>query len=861
MRALVESWCAATTGPRRIERLPAVEPVPAGRAWFAGVGLDVRLAFRLLRQQPGFALVSILMIALAIAGATSLFSVVNSVLLNPLPHVKTEGLVRVFETESKLVENRPAISNVTYYAWTDKPQTIDGIGTWNESTLPFEGASGLELVHAAGITASLFPLIGIQPVLGAFFTEADETSGDAVILSHGFWQERFGAAPDALGKRITVGGKPRTIVGVMPLGFAFPDREARFWVPQRPPQIIKRETKNSIAISFSNHNGLARLKPGVTPEQAAAEAAARIKGSMQSRPQMMNDMFGPDGAPKIILTPMIDWMIKDVKPALWILSAAVILLFAAAIGNVANMQLARAATRQREVAIRSAIGAGGGRLIRQLLVETSVLAAAGGAIGLAITFAVLRVLPAQMPEDLPYLQGITIDGRVLLVAAGLTMAVSLVIGLMPARMSRHLNLTSALAEDGAAPVGHSMRSPIARTRALIITGQVAIAALLLVGAGLLSQTLLGLVNIDRGYQPANLLSARLTHVLRGQPAGVRPIFFKEVLERLTTTPGVTHAALSTGLPLTPTERDAHGRVEVNPPREIEGELHAVTTDYIAAMGMRLVRGRAFTSSDVPSSELVVLVNETFAKRYLPSEPLSAIVSLELDEKRGCAPTKAIKSACTNPWRVIGIVADVRHSGTDASVEPAVYAPRSQFMSAMPGMQYVTVRTTGDPAALAATLRDNVRTASPNSILDQVMTMETRLMRSLARPRLYAVLVAGFAIFAVLIALIGLFGGLSYTVMLRTREIGVRTALGAMPRHIVGMVLKQGTVMTLCGLAIGLGAAAATVRYLATFLFGIEPLDVATFAAVAAGLMACATVASAVPARRAAKINAIEALRH
>jgi putative ABC transport system permease protein len=862
--ALIQSWCSGTSGPRRVERAPLLESAAAGASPFAGLSLDIRLAFRMMRRQPAFALVSMTLIALAIAAATSIFSVVNGVVFKPLPRVKMDGLMRVFDSGPG---NEPvtALTNSTYHAWRDSPSTIEGLAAWNDWPVAFEGPSGLEVIRGASITASLFPLIGVAPAFGVNFSEAQELSDDVIILSHGFWKERLGGASDVLGKQLTLGGLQRTIIGVMPRGFQFPDREARVWVAMRPPNVIQSKTRIkggiSIAMTFSRHNGLARLKPGVTPEQAASEAAQRV-GAAFPRHRRDDRPFANGLTAKFILTPMLDWMIKDVKPVLWILTAAVVLLFVAAVGNVANMQLSRAAARRQDVAIRVAMGAGGGRLVRQLLVESSMLAAVGAAVGVAITAAVLRVLPALMPEDFPRLDDIAIDARVLAVAVGLTVVIALVMCVMSARLARRVRLTSALAEDGAAPAGHSLRSPGARARAMIITGQVAIAALLLVGAGLLSQSLWKLIDIDRGYQPANLLTGRLAHFSRGLPANARPQFYADVLAQLQAVPGVTHAALSDELPLTTTgDRRIPGRNPAGADQPMEGEAHIVSTDYFEAMGMRVVRGRGFSAADARSSELVILVNEAFAKRYLPAEPLGARVALELlGADRPCEPTKAVRSACTTPWLVVGIVDDVRGSGAGAEVLPEVFVARSQIKAAMPSTQYVVARTKGDPAALAATLRTIVKGASAMAVLDDVMTMETRLMRSLARPRLYAVLLGGFATFALLIAVIGLFGGLSYGVAQRTREFGIRSALGATPRDILALVMKQGTVMIVSGLALGFGVAAATVRYLAQFLFGVTPLDPATFALVGVALTAVALIACAVPARDAARLDAIDALR-
>jgi putative ABC transport system permease protein len=864
--ALIQSWCSQTSGPARIARAPLLESAPPGRSLFTGLWLDIRLALRLMRRQPGFALVSITLIALAIAATTSIFSVVNSVVLKPLPSVKVDGLVRVFEYDARRGRTMPVLSNSTYYAWHDTPETIEGLAAWDDWPLSYEGPSGLELVRGARITANLFPLVGVSPAFGVNFTEEQEITDDAIILSHGFWQERFGGDVAALGTSLTLGGRARTIIGVMPRGFQFPDRLARVWLAARPPTVIEsvatRGFGKSVTLRFSFHNGLARLKPGVTPERAAAEVAARVADAFKKRRLDASGPFADGGTVKVALTPMLDWMIKDVKPALWILSAAVLLLFAAAIGNVANMQLSRAAARQREVAIRSAIGASSRRLVRHLLVETSMIAAMGAAAGLAITATLLRLLPTLMPEDFPRLDDIAIDGRVVGAAAGLSVAVALITCLMPARLARRVNLTSALAEDGAAPVGLSQRSPAARSRGLIIAGQVAIAALLLVGAGLLSQSFVKLMAIDRGYQPANLLTARLSHFSQSLPTAARSQFYDDVLTRLRSLPGVTNVALSDELPLTPGRRlgEIPGNNPVRPGQPLEGAIHVVSTDYVDAMGMTLLRGQNFATADERTSELVILVNQSFAKRYIPGEPLGASISLDLDGGRPCEPTKAVKSACTNRWRVVGILADVRQSGADAPAQPEIFASRSQFLSAMPATQYVAARTTGDPAALASDLRAIVTSASSRGVVEEVMTMDTRLMTSLARPRLYAVLLGGFAVFGLLIAMIGLFGGLSYVVAQRTREFGVRTALGASPRDIVILVIRQGTILTISGLVAGFGIAAATVRYLAQFLFGVAPLDPATFAVVGAVLTATALVACAIPARRAARIDAIEALR-
>lgn len=853
VRELVVSWCAATTGPHRIERAPLVESAPAGSSIFAGLLLDFRQARRLLRRQPGVACVSILMIALAIGITSTLFSLVNGVLLKPLPWKTADRLVRVHEERFGMSARdslADKLTNVTYHAWSENAQTVDGVAGWTDGELMLAGDAGLERVRSAAVTPTLFPLLGELPLLGANFTAEDARANNAVILSYGFWRERFSGAREVLGKQISLGGRLRTIVAVMPRGFEFPTREARVWTPQEVPPAYEPGSNGRRVFQF---NGLARLKPGATAEQAAAEGAARLRAvPVPDLEGMLPSLFGTKGPYTVAAIGMRDWVVKDVKPALWILLAAGALLFAAAIGTVVSLQLAQATARRREVAIRSAIGAGTGRLARQLFVETTLMTSIGGTLGLALTAVLLRVLPALLPSDFPRAQHVDVDARVLALAAGLTLAVSLAIGLLPARMARRVTLTNALTEDGSAPIGQSLRSPAARSRALIITAQIAIAAVLLVGAALLSKSFARLFDADRGYSPGNLLTARIGFLSAGLPAGARATVYRDVLERVAAIRGVTHVGLTDRLPVGTADWSTrvilNPKDEKRPDSEVDTVYRIVSEHYFASMGIRVMSGRGFTSQDTVSSEPVVVVNQTFARQYLAGDPLGKTIGPDLEQYRRGARW----------WRVVGVVADVKNDSLTQPVKPELYATTGQTTNFVG--QFLTVRTEGDPTTLATDLRAIVRSASRNAAIDQVITMEGRLMATLARPRLYAVLIGGFSTFAVLIAAIGLFGGLSYGVTQRRREIGIRTALGATPRNIVGMVVGQGAVMTVSGLAIGFLVAGWTGRYLSSFLFGVTPEDPATFVAVGVALTAIAGVACAIPARRAATLDPIDALR-
>ena len=857
--ALIRAWCNETTGPHRIERPPLVEAASASRSRFAGLGLDLRHAIRLIRRQPSYAVVSIVMIALGIAAATSLVSVVNGVLLRPLPWPTGDRLVRVYETRQAplILDAKYALTNVTYRVWNEAPQTIDGVGAWLSTTMLVPSDAGLERVPTTIVTATLFPLLGASPLMGRSFTAADETSNDTVVLSYGFWRERFGAQ-DAIGKQITTGGRPRTVIGVMPPDFEFPTRETRLWTPYLIEPFFEQRGGRLTSIDIYIFSALARLKPGVTPAQAAAEASARLNTMLPAeiREEMIADAGSP-GPLRVTATPMLDWMVNDIKPALWILLAAGTLLFAAAIGTVVNVQLVQATARRREVAIRSAIGAGSGRVARQLFVETTVIAAIGGTLGVALTVGILGALPWLLPEDFPRATHVALDQRVLALATGLTLVVAIAIGLLPSVIARKLRLTSALAEDGSAPIGQGLRTSAARSRALIITSQVAIAAVLLVGAAFLSQSFIRMLRVDRGYVPDNLITARVGFQGVGLPAGARAAFFSDLVDRAAAMPGALHAGLTNSLPLTPGDPRAIFSYDQgaksfgkNVPADVNALSHTVSPGYLASMGIRVVKGRDFTRQDTSTSELVMLVNETYVRRHLANDPLDVRVNATLDEQRPDA----------NPWRIVGVVADVRHRSAAEPPEPEVYAPVAQMSNAYLGPQFLTVRTARDPTAATGELRTLIRAISPNAVVDQVMTMDARITTSLARPRLYAVLLGGFASFALLIAGVGLFGGLSYGVSQRTREIGVRTALGATPLDIVRLVLKQGGVMVTSGLVVGFGVAAGTSRFLAGFLFGVTESDPATYAIVGLVLAVVAGVACTIPARRAARIDAITALR-
>jgi predicted permease len=692
----------------------------------------------------------------------------------------------------------------------------------------------------------MFPLLGARPALGAAFAPDDEAeSRRLVILSHGLWQQTFGGNPDVLGRALRLDGEAYTVVGIMPPAFAFPDREARAWTPFR----VRPVQQPNGSTYLSMFGGLARLRPGVTPEQAAAEATARGRGAPD--PGLVAvAVFGSRGPVIVTAEPLLESMLGEVRPALVILLAAVILLLAAATGNIASVQLARATMRRREMAVRSALGAGGLRLFRQSLLESLAVGMAGGIAGLALAALIHRALPALLPADFPRAADIAVDPMVLLFAAGATLAASVLFGIMPALEARRTAVTAALVEDGYSAAGGAGGS---RRRAVIMAGQVAVAAILLIGATLMIRSFLARLSLDRGYSPGNVLTARLPLPETSYTSQRRSALVETILTRLRGTPGVLDAGVTTVLPLTGSEAvmaftlpPAAGASDA--PQQVHAAVRTVSPGYLDAMRIRLVEGRALQATDTATSQPVLLVNRAFARQYLADRAVGRSLPLAFEEGKP-------------HWEIAGVVADVLPRSVTDPPSPEVYVSYRQLTAGLDHSEPTfVIRTTGDPTSFVPLLRNAVRAQDASLALDAVMTMEDRVMDDLARPRLYALLLGGFAAFASLIAAVGLFGVLAYSVAQRSREIGIRTALGARPLDVARLVVSQGLVITLAGLVAGVWASAALTRVMSSLLFGVTPHDPATFVAVPAGLLAVSAVACFVPARRAARVDPLQVLR-
>jgi putative ABC transport system permease protein len=841
-----------------LQRAPATPRLLDSSIPVAGLLQDLRYAVRLIRRQPGFAAVAILAMALGIGATTMLFSVAYGVLLKPLPWADADRLVRVTETrQGRTGRVLGTVSNATFLAWRDHRSTIEDFGGWLTQTATLTGVGDPVRVPIIPTTPSLFPILRVRPLIGRLFDEGEggRDQPGLVILSYGLWQERFGGRPEIVGQLVQLDDKPYTIVGVMPREFAFPNREVRAWTAWSVPPVMA-PNNTQVGVIF---RAIGRLRDGATAAQAAAEATSRARGA----PDMgfaASALFGAVGPIDVSVTPELQAITADVRPAILVMLAAVGLLLITATANVASLQLARATTRRREMAVRSAIGAGRHRIVRQLLIENAAIGLSGGAAGVAVAAGLQRLMPALLPAGFPRLDAVAVDMNVLLFALAVSVVASIACGLLPAWHIRRVNLVQSLSEDGIAPIGGAMRSPMARTRALIMGGQVAIACMLLVGAALLTRSFVALARADRGYDPVNVLTARLP-VPQAYSAEGRSQLLEALVERLRIVPGITHAAYGTALPFV-----SFGgftaftmRSPLNPAVEanVQAAQRIVSPGYFAAMRLRLVAGRTLTDADTTSTPPAIVVNRTFARQYLGEKPIGFHIP------QGGPRAGGIRFADPRAdWEVVGVVDDMRQE-VDAPLQPEIFASMKQITAASTNFGFdpiLVIRTAADPTAYVPTLHHLVHDLAPALAVDSVMTMEDRVMTSLAKPRLYAIVLAWFGVFAVLIAGVGLFGVLSFSVAQRTREIGVRSALGAQVRDIVALVLQQALWIVAIGVLFGLAAAVSGVRLLSAFLYGVSPYDPLTFGAVPVAILIVAAVACLVPARRAAKVDPLTALR-
>ena len=832
---------------RRSQRVAAVvPPVAAAPSRFAGLAQDVRYAARLVRRQPRHALITILTMAIGIGATTVLFSVTYGVLMRPLPWPRADRIVVLKETRGGIAPRFGAFTNAAYLAWRPEPATIENLAAWSQRVVTITGTGDPERIRITAASATLFSALGVRPLIGSLFEEKDEAS-PVVVLSETLWRQRFGGDPGVLGRLIQLDGESYTAIGVLPDVQAYPDRQTRAIVPYA----VRPAAGNFLAV----FNAVATLRPGVTAAQAASEGTARGRTAADTGLTTMA-IFGSNGPVGITAQPLRDALTADVRQPLLVLLAAVGLLLVTATANVASLQLARTTTRSREMAIRAALGAGGARVTRQLLVESLLLGLSGGGAGLALTWILHRSLPSLLPVDFPRVDDLGVDAMVVVFALTVSVGTGILFGLLPALRARRLDIVEALAENGTAPVGAAARTRTARARLAIMTGQVAVACVLLVGASLLVRSFVALLNADRGYGTSGIVSARLSMPASMYPSPERRLaILHRVLSRVGGLPGVRAVAFTSELPLTPGGSTSaftfKSPIAAGAAVRVQASPRIVSAHYFSVLGMRMIAGRSFSDADTETSERGVVVNQAFARRYLGESPLGWKMPVA---GYGSGDGQQLEAT------VIGVVGDVRYVTAADSSQPEVYYSYRQMEGRLP-VQTVTLLASAPSAALdTATLRSFLREADDRLVAEAVMPLEQRMLTTLARPRLYAVLLAAFAGFALVIAGVGLFGVLSYSVSQRSRELAIRTALGARRLDIFRLVLLQGLVVTLAGLAVGLVASTWLTRELATQLYGVTPHDPLTFVVVPLVLLCASALACVVPARRAARLDPLRVLR-
>jgi putative ABC transport system permease protein len=839
---LIDGWIARADGLKRVSRRsPAVVPPRAGSQRLPSLVQDLRYAVRLVARQRGFSLIAITTMAIAIGVMTTLVSVVYGVLLKPLPWAEPDRLVRLTETRAGATRQLPLmISNLAYYAWRDRPTTIEQIGAWQRTSATVSTGGDAERVSLALVTPSVFPLLRAVPLLGQPFSRDD---ADELVVSFGFWQERLGADRGVLGQPLQLNGRPYTIVAVMPADFVFPDRDTQMWRPLAVQPAVAKDGR----ITMSTVSAMARLVPGATPTMASAEATARVRSTPEPSTNWALMAFGSAGAADILATPALDALTHDVRPGLIVMLIAVSLLLLTAVANIAGLQVARATTRLREMAIRSAIGAGTSRLVQQLMIESVLIAAAGGFAGLLLSRWLHGLLPSVLPANFPRADGIALGWTVTGFAVAVTAITGVLLGVLPALQLRHVRLAGALTDNSNGAIGGTR----AKGRTVIATVQIALTCALLVGAMLLTRSFMAMVGQDRGYEPSHALSATLMLPDFAFTKEARLEALHHFVDLARTLPGHPTVALTTGLPLSGSENLTGFTMPSVQQPGTEVHAHAVrsvvTSDIVAALELHLAEGRVFQASDdSPSAPRVVVVNRTFARSYLSDRPVGDVI-------------RNFMQGDNVPFEVIGVVDDMIRNGLRDQTQPEIYSLLSQ--SPGPSQAHeVVLRTGGDPGALVQPLRSLVKQLSPSATVQSVRTMEERVAGSLTRDRLYAIVLVVFGLSALVITAVGLFGVLSYVVSQRTREIALRSALGARPGQIAGLVFAHGLAMAVGGLGIGVVAAWLSARYLQTLLYGISAHDVVTYAVVAVATLVIATATCLLPAVKAVRVDPLTALR-
>jgi putative ABC transport system permease protein len=794
---------------------------------------DLRFCARLLLKDRGFTAVAVLTVALGVGANTAIFSVVNTILLHPLSYPNPDQLVMVWDSAVKLGLPKNDVAPANFLDWRAQNDVFTDMAAFGASAVSLTGRGDPERLEGTRVSAGLFPLLGVTPALGRVFAAAEDSfnATAVVVLSHSLWKRRFGGDPGLIGQSITLDDRPHMVIGVMPADFRFPDADQELWMP------MAFEPAEAAGRGDHYLRVVARLKPGVTIGQAQTQMSA-IAARLESQYPRTNTGQG------VALVPLHEELVGDFRRPLLILLAVAGFVLMIACANVANLLLARATTRQKELTIRVALGAGRRRLMRQLLTESLLLALLGGVAGTALSLWVGSVLGAIIPEELVQARRVVFDGRVFTFSAILTLLSGVIFGLMPALHASRLNVAEQLKEGGHANLGERSRG---RLRAGLVIAEIALSFVLLTGAGLMIKSLHRLISVDPGFQPDKVLTVRMH--LSGQKYGdaaKRRSLYESILQRAQSLPGVEAAGVITQLPLasqglhfTFSRKGQPPMPGANLPMAV---FRVISADYFRVMRIPLLRGRTFIAQDKADSEPVAIINRTMAEQIWPGED-----ALGQQFKVGFSDS-------LNPWlTVVGLVGDVRQTSLDQQLKPEMYVPYAQDRRFFAIPRDLVIRTANDPLAIAAAVRHRIWEVDRDLPLFRVRSMTEVLARSVAERRFEMLLLSAFAALALILALVGIYGLVSYALAQRTQEIQIRIALGAQSRDVLWLLLGHGLRLTIAGVIAGSAGAMALTQVIASLLFGVSPSDPSTFAEMALLLTTVSLLACYVPAHRVTRL--------
>ena len=803
---------------------------------------DIRYAVRKLSRTPGFTTIAAFTLALAIGATTAIFSVIDGVLLKPLPFRDPERVVRVTNLRDG---NRMVSSVPDFLDIRAQSKSYASLAALDNQAMNLTGGSEPERISAARVGATFWSLLGVTPQVGRGFApnEDSQSAARTVVLSDGLWKRRFGGDRRIVGKTIALDGNSFTVIGVAPAGFSFPDRPD-VWIPL----VFAQDDLNPDGRGAHWMGIMGRLAPNVTVTQATSELVTITRRLEEQYPESNTNMSGA-------VIPMQEYLVGDVRPALYVMLGAVAFVLLIACANVANLLLVRAASRESEMAVRTALGAGAWRLVRQLVIESVLLAMIGGVFGTLLALWGVDLLLSMAPNGLPRINEVTVNGSVLVFTAGVTAVTGVLFGLFPALHAARANVGGMLKEGMR---GSSGGVASRRARNTLVMAEMALAVVLLVGAGLLIRSFSKLLAVDPGFRAERVVTFAIAapDTKYGQYAQRRELV-SNLVERMKRVPGAQGAAVVTGLPLSNIMMRTSAHIVGTPP-ERPGERKSTdvamaTPGYFTTMGIPLVAGRDFTDRDGSGAPVVSIVNQEFVKRYFPNEnPIGKRIELGWDQD-----TASTGGNMTLGGEIVGVVANVKRRGLSQEVFPETYA---SYMQPTFSNFSVVVRSTADPSTVMAAIRAQIRELDRDLPLSDLRQLKELVAASVSRPRFYTTILGVFASIALILAAVGIYGVISYAVSLRTRELGIRIALGATGRQVSGLVLQQGVGLAIAGVAVGGAGAYWLTRLLSKLLFGVSATDPLTFVGVAALLTAIAAIASFVPARRAAKVDPLLAMR-